>query len=667
MLILLSLAYSIQVITPALVGIDSWMHEGITLRLLETRHTEPNTAYGGLPALHVIVGSSKLLTSLDFKTAAMLSMGILQANSLVLIFLLCRNIFKSEQVGLLAALLGSIASTYVVGAFWIRPIGLGVILLLNILYLLFRARQGNPSTFTALAILTGATLILTHALSTAIMLLLLLLILGFSMIYNKGYSAQHGDLVTLGYVTLFTVMTLSWWMFVSRHDVTLAALFNTGFINPIRFAQGEFIVTGELYQLERALNLIGFGAFMGLSFSGICYMVSKIYHQKYAFVIAASTLVLIGLIFLMLLLKLTGFFPGRWYPTVQILVAIPLSVGLFLICGAIKSKRIRVLMPAFIISFLSFFIITSPNLNMDYPIYSKNTMFRIFYTKTELNAGNTISNIYTGKSLLSDSLYAGKFSRPEYESMRDIGASLFTRDFSHWNETLFIIRQDIISRAFAAHRTETGIMKIDYDPIEAITNLDYPLVYHSGTVFAFYRKPLSAVVAAPVAGRVGDSIQITGGNFKPNEGVDVYFTSQAPKKYDEIGDAITDYQVVRVNTQTRDEGRFTIMAFAIPENIISWVEVRNEQSYKEAEAWILFEGLGVDTRIMMVLAEAYGQETDRYFVLVPEGIEPVHPGTYYICVTDFGSREIKTATTVTILGDDGHTSGGFSVGFEDFR
>jgi len=149
--------------------------------------------------------------------------------------------------------------------------------------------------------------------------------------------------------------------------------------------------------------------------------------------------------------------------------------------------------------------------------------------------------------------------------------------------------------------------------------------------------------------------------------VDVYFTSQAPKKYDEIGDAITDYQVVRVNTQTRDEGRFTIMAFAIPENIISWVEVRNEQSYKEAEAWILFEGLGVDTRIMMVLAEAYGQETDRYFVLVPEGIEPVHPGTYYICVTDFGSREIKTATTVTILGDDGHTSGGFSVGFEDFR
>ena len=66
MLILLSLAYTIQVITPALVGFDSWMHQDITLRLLETGHTQPNTAYGGLPALHTIVGSTMLLTSLNF-------------------------------------------------------------------------------------------------------------------------------------------------------------------------------------------------------------------------------------------------------------------------------------------------------------------------------------------------------------------------------------------------------------------------------------------------------------------------------------------------------------------------------------------------------------------------------------------------------------------------
>ncbi len=617
MLILLSLAYTIQVITPALVGFDSWMHQGITLRLLETGHTAPNTAYGGLPALHTIIGSTMLLTGLNFKISAMLSIAILQAGSLVFIFLLCRNIFKSDRVGLLAALLGAIASTYVVGAFWIRPIGLGAILLPIILYLLFKARQDKSPTFTALAILMGATLILTHALSAVIMALLLLLFLVFSMIYSKGYNTRSEATVTLGYVILFTVMMVGWWMYVSRHDVTLADLFRIGFVKVIRFGVGEFIPTGALYQLERVFNLIGFGAFMGLSFSGICYMTSKTFRQKYAFVIAASTLVLIGVIFLALLLKFTGFYPGRWYPTVQILSAIPLSVGLFLICGAFKSEKIRALMLAFIIIFLSFFLITSPQVNLDYPIYSKNTMFRIFYTKAELDAVNTISNIYTRDGLQSDSLYAGKFTRPEYGVMRGIGATLVTRDFSGSTDMLFIIRQEIIGRAFAAFRTETGIIKIDYDPREAITDLRYPLVYHSGTVFAFYRKQLSAVSATPVAGKVGDSIQIAGSNFKPNERVNVYFTNQAPRKYDEIDDEITDYQVVRANTQTREEGGFMIMSFIIPEDINSSQEV--------------------------------------------------NPGTYYILVTDDDSPEIKTATTITVLGDDGLTSDGLSVGFEDFR
>ena len=617
MLILLSLAYTIQVITPALVGFDSWMHQDITLRLLETGHTQPNTAYGGLPALHTIVGSTMLLTSLNFKTSAMLSMGILQASSLVFIFLLCRNIFKSDQVGLLAALLGAIASTYVVGAFWIRPIGLGAILLPSLLYLLFKARQDKSPIFTALAILMGATLILTHALSTTIMALLLLLFLVFSMIYNKGYNTRSEATVTLGYVILFMVMMISWWTYVSGHGVTLTALFNAGFIKPIRFAPGEFIPTGTLYPLERVLNLIGFGAFLGLSFSGICYMTSKICHQKYAFVIAASTLMFFGVIFLTLLLQLTAFYPGRWYSTVQILSAIPLAVGLFLICGAFKSERIRVLMLAFIIIFLSFFSITSPPLNMDYPIYSKNTMFRIFYTEAELEAGNTISNIYTRKGLLSDSLYSGMFTHPEYGVMRDIGATLFTRDFSGSTDLLLIIRQEIIGRAFAALRTEVGILKIDYDPREAITDLRYPLVYHSGTVFAFYRKQLREVFATPVAGKVGDSIQIAGRNFKSYGRVNIYFTSQVPKKYDRIDDEITDYQVVRDRAQTRGDGRLVIMSFIIPEDI--------------------------------------------------NGTEAVHPGTYYILVTEDDSPEIKTATAITVLGDDELVNDEPLVGFEDFR
>ena len=126
-------------------------------------------------------------------------------------------------------------------------------------------------------------------------------------------------------------------------------------------------------------------------------------------------------------------------------------------------------------------MLTSPNVNMDHPIYSKNTMCRYFYTESELQAAHTISNIYRGGKLRADDFYAPRFRRPEYGPMKELTPQLVTGDYKGLGYMLLVIRKEIIGKPFFA---ET-VIKIDYDPIERITKLHYPCIYSSRSVIAF--------------------------------------------------------------------------------------------------------------------------------------------------------------------------------------
>ncbi len=483
MLIFLSLVFSIQAITPGLVGIDPWWHEYITANILETGHTEIAgiyTAYENLPAFHLIIGSTSLMTDLSYKISTELSIGILQAISLVFVFLLGRLIFNSDKVGLLAALLAAIADKYIVLGFWTRPMTLGTILLPIILYVLLKGNQNRSVTYIFFAILLSASLILSHALAATIMALLLILFWILFIIYKKGYGTKSDTPAAFGFVMLFTVMMYSWWMYTSGHDNTFMQIITWGFIKPEWEFAGLIAPYMPHYLSEDLLNGLGFAAFIGLSFIGVFYMISKKYSNQHSFVLALSSTFLVGLVFLSLLGGKTAFYPGRWYPSLQILCAFPLAVAIFLLCGAFKNNILKVSIITLLIIFLSFFMLTSPQVNMDRSIYSDNTMTRYFLTESELAAAQTITNIHSGK-LRTDDFYAPRFPGPERGAMKELTPQLVTGDYTDLGDMLLVIRKEIIGKPFFAETT----IRIDYDPREVIADLHFPRIYDSGSVTAF--------------------------------------------------------------------------------------------------------------------------------------------------------------------------------------
>ena len=228
---------------------------------------------------------------------------------------------------------------------------------------------------------------------------------------------------------------------------------------------------------------LGLFLFFSLSFIGYFYMISKQFINRNRVSIIIGGIVILGLSFFSLM---AGNFilVGRWYYFSQILMAIPLSLSLFLLNELFKHRLIKGVLMSFLVFVLSFLLIMSPIANIDNHFFSPKSGVRYAYTNSELNAIDTISEIWNGTIGIDQFCivtYRFKLNR----ELANIDNSLNSGNFTDLQDVLIIVREEILKYAF---KTSKGTIYLKYDLQVALDNQNFSCIYDCGSASG-YLKP----------------------------------------------------------------------------------------------------------------------------------------------------------------------------------
>lgn len=475
-LIGLFLVWSELLIFPTIIGEDPFAHRIFTLDILNSGYIPEDFAYSKLPIFHLIIGVTSLITGLNYKMATMLSISLLQVVCDVLfIFLLGRYMFNTK-IGLLGALLVIIGNRHIRMGFEAMPNTIAAIFIPIIIYLLFKLRKEKPLIGTSLAILFMVSLILTHTVTAMWMAILLLVFwMGFE-VYNAIYY-EHGTPVTLTIITFFTVVMFGWWTYASGHISTLAGLLKWGYSTDVLLHHIPSAIAYTLPLSEQMYNNFGMFLFFAFSFVGCFYMLSK-YGNSCSFSMAMGGLLTIMITFSGPVLH-RYIIVGRWEYFSYIILAIPLAIAIFLLYKRIKNELVNISLLSTFIFFLVFLMITSPIANVDNLTFSPNATLRYGFTDSELQAVNTISNIWDG-TVYMDCLYTVIGS--DFAQVKSADKMLYNTDFRRCKDTPILIRKEIIGKPVDMFR---NIFKLEYDPSEFLTEQGFSRIYDCSSVYGY--------------------------------------------------------------------------------------------------------------------------------------------------------------------------------------
>ena len=512
-LIALSLEWSVLLLFPSIVGSDSWAHQAITLSMLDAGHIIGG-GYQNLPIMHLAIGATSLITGLSYKMATMFSISFLQVVCDVLFIFLIGRLLFNAKIGMLAALLLGIANWHIFFGYWTIPNTLGAIFVVITLYLVLKFHKDRITVVIPLCGFLMAALILTHAIATLwLSILLFTFWLGF-IAYNRFFKERLATLPLLAVTLLFAVAMLGWWTFGTAHMGTLVILTERGFEPSVGLTQAPGTAPPEVAPpevippevtpeevappawetlsgapFELLFNSLGMFLFFATSFIGCFYMLSRRFGNPYAFLIAIAGVLILSI----------GYFPmltgrsvieHRWWYMAQILLSVPLAVAFSLLFGLFKKRYLKaglVIVLIFILTFLS--IIGLPS-NQTNRTFSKNQIVRFGFTTSELEALHTVSANYEG-AIGVDQWYAvatltpGLFINKSEDRPKGIQSCLLTKDFSHCSGDMVLIRDEIVNHPIG---WGTGtIHKLNYDPRQVLTEEGFSKVYDCGSVSGFIR------------------------------------------------------------------------------------------------------------------------------------------------------------------------------------
>ena len=227
-LIGLSLEWTVLLMFPDIVGMDTWVHRLTTIGWVASGRIDGGI-YQSLPIMHLTVGATSIITALNYKMAAMFSISLLQVVCDVLfIFLIGRLVFNAK-VGMLAALFAGIANWHIFFGYWTIPNTLGATFLFIILYLVLKLHKDRVFAVIPLLVLLMVALLLTHTIATLWLAILLFTFWLCFVFYNKFFKERSATLFILVIAVLFTLATFGWWTFGSGTTQTLLYHIRQGF------------------------------------------------------------------------------------------------------------------------------------------------------------------------------------------------------------------------------------------------------------------------------------------------------------------------------------------------------------------------------------------------------------------------------------------------------
>ena len=474
----LSLQYSQVLIFQNVLWGDPWVHRLFTIKIINEAYIPEGFAYSKLPLMHLMIGMTSLVTDLGYKMAAMFSISFLQVVSDSLFVFLLGKFLISNKVGLMAALLLEIANYHIFFGYVAIPNTMAAILILPIIFILFKLRKDKLFIGNLVLMFLMGTLILTHTISALCLDILLFVFWISYLVYSRVFNQAINRSVTLKMCILYTTTMLAYWTYVSGHILFLVNLIKLGFYSQFNL---KYISLSFIPFWEQILTYLGMFLFFSLSFIGCLYMVSKQFRNVNRVILTSGGIVILCITFFSVIME-KYIIVSRWYYFSQILLAIPLSLSLFLINGIFKHRLIKGFIMSISIFVLCFFLIMNPVANMDNRIFTQKSRVRYAFTDSELKAGNTISKIYNER-IGTDYLYTLLFRYQLDTKIIRIGNSLETGDFRSLQEIMIIMREETMN--YPISRKHQGTLTINYDPFLALEEQNFSRIYNCGSVSGY--------------------------------------------------------------------------------------------------------------------------------------------------------------------------------------
>lgn len=479
-----SVAWSQILLYPGILGSDPWWHNMFASYILDFHAIPGDYWYTYMPLFHLEVAGTTLLTGLDYRLAAMLSVSLAQLVVFPLAaYLIAKALFGDERIGLLAGLVLITANQQIGMSTASIPNAFAAIFMVLVLVLLFKVKCTSPTRARYLTYFFLAAIILTHTVTAACMAVVLFLTWGACRLYDLVQdTARRAYPVTLGMASVFLAAVLGWWYFVSGHIAVLFDLIRQGFTRDY-FVSNPAVVDAypRLVPVsEQVFNNIGMFLFFTLSLIGILYLVAR--RERNGFAFAAVGLVLLALGFFPLVTGLS-FIEHRWWYFAQILLCIPLAVSLLLVGGLSRARtRVGVVVFAAGISLLVFAMILSPAANNDTHIFSENSAVRTGFTASEMRAIGTVDAVRTG------SVWADRYVQvlnyvnfnPGFILPGD--DMLIEGTYRSYGADAVLTRECIRDRPIFCY---DGMFRLAHDPERTLDGEGYDRVYASGSASLF--------------------------------------------------------------------------------------------------------------------------------------------------------------------------------------
>ena len=400
---------------PTLIGTDVWTHADFANFIsnygsIPSKEVFNALQYNNYPLFHILVANTKIINSMNLKDSLFFSIIFFSIISTTFIYLIGRSI-AGYKFGLLAMLFANVSDMFIVrGVTNLTPGSLVLCWFLLILYLIFKDPKKPENS--GLILLLIFLLIITHQLTTFASLMVLIGIFIGKRLYKWLYVPKKDYTINLNlaYIIFFTVTILTYWMHtvISSSGDTFFDVMARTVINVLTSSNPFFNLNspyvGYYSQYSTLSNVLYHFGYLILLFFTFIGMLSWL-SLKNTNIKKMSIITALIIIYLFVYgIPLTGFkdamLSHRWLPFAYIFLVLVASQGVLSITRLSRKSKNKIITIFCITLLLTFFMVTTPYINQDSPIYDKNRAIRSMYKYSEIQAAYTISDIYDGNLII---------------------------------------------------------------------------------------------------------------------------------------------------------------------------------------------------------------------------------------------------------------------------
>jgi len=438
--ILLALVFRLTAVytTPGYIGVDVWTHvPNWAAAIRETGSLQPiaTEKYYASPLFHLLVAVGSLLLDVSLRHGTFLTVALAMPFAVLLVYATTR-FFVDARWAVFAAAVFSMSGDVIKWGIHLIPTSLGLVFFLGVVYSLTRILYLDYGVREyLLVVLFSIAIILTHQISTFIMLVFVGSALVAKLLFDSGLLKPRSPRSPLGgtretanlaglLVFDLGLITFMWSLTPYKGSNFLETTFtwfgsalrsSAGFLNLASGGAGGAGATtpGSPTLLEQfAIHLDAVGLLLPLFIATIggFYVLREENASHATVTIVAAVVVILAFVFGFPLFGIRTFVPGRWVAFLVALLAIVGAIGLaYLSRRSPTSVAVAVLL-LFSVAY-PVTAMTTVDATQDAPVID-GVQLKHSYTERELAAAETVTDISPSDTrLYTDHPYYTVFQR----------------------------------------------------------------------------------------------------------------------------------------------------------------------------------------------------------------------------------------------------------------